>query len=269
MALQWEVAVLAVIDKGGDAATHATPVLFVHGGYHAAWCWDEHFLDFFAARGYRALAPSLRGHGDSPLTGPLNDCSIADYVRDIASVADGLPTPPVVVGHSMGGFIVQKYLEAHPAPGAVLLASAPPGGMAATALRTALAHPWKTFRATVGRDMLAVVGSPRLTRQAFFTPSTPERLIAQYSARLEQESHRALSADMMYRDLPQPGRVTTPLLVLGGEADWMLRPKQVRATAHAYGTTAELFPMGHNMMLEPGWAAVAERIDTWLCSRGL
>jgi len=189
--------VLAVIDKGGQAATHGTPVLFVHGGYHAAWCWDEHFLDFFAARGYRALAPSLRGHGDSPLTGPLNECSIAAYVRDIASVADGLPTPP-------------------------------------------------------GRDMLAVVGSPGLTRQAFFTPSTPESLIAQYSARLERESHRALTADMMYRDLPQPGRVTTPLLVLGGEADWMLRPKQVRATTHAYGTAAELFPMGHNMMLEPG-----------------
>jgi len=27
--------------------------------------------------------------------------------------------------------------------------------------------------------------------------------------------------------------------------------------------------MGHNMMLEPGWAAVAERIDTWLSARGL
>ncbi|MDT5171382.1 MAG: hypothetical protein QOD02_4727, partial [Mycobacterium sp.] len=30
------------------------------------------------------------------------------------------------------------------------------------------------------------------------------------------------------------------------------------------------FPnMGHNMMLEPGWQAVAERIDGWLTDRGL
>ena len=41
--------------------------------------------------------------------------------------------------------------------------------------------------------------------------------------------------------------------------------KEVLATARAYRTEAEFFPdMGHNMMLEPGWAAVAERIHTWL-----
>jgi hypothetical protein len=44
----------------------------------------------------------------------------------------------------------------------------------------------------------------------------------------------------------------------------------VHATARAYRTEAEFFPnMGHNMMLEPGWAAVAERIHNWLCARGL
>jgi hypothetical protein len=31
-----------------------------------------------------------------------------------------------------------------------------------------------------------------------------------------------------------------------------------------------IFPgMGHNMMLEPGWPAVAQRIDDWLVARGL
>jgi hypothetical protein len=38
----------------------------------------------------------------------------------------------------------------------------------------------------------------------------------------------------------------------------------LRATARAYHTHAEIFPdMGHDMMLEPGWADVAERIHTW------
>jgi hypothetical protein len=45
---------------------------------------------------------------------------------------------------------------------------------------------------------------------------------------------------------------------------------EVSATAQAYQTEAEFFPnMGHNMMLEPGWRAVAERIDGWLTDRGL
>ena len=44
----------------------------------------------------------------------------------------------------------------------------------------------------------------------------------------------------------------------------------VSATAQTYQTEAEFFPnMGHNMMLEPGWQAVAERIDGWLTGRGL
>src|SRR5882757_2285721 len=106
--------------------SHPAPLLFVHGANHAAWCWDEHFLEFFADKGYRALAVSLRGHGRSPTSKPLRKCSVADYVDDVASVADTLDTGPVIIGHSMGGFVVQKYLESHDAPAGVLLASFPP-----------------------------------------------------------------------------------------------------------------------------------------------
>ena len=47
---------LEVIDKGSCSDAHPVPLLFVHGGWHGAWCWDDHFLDFFAAAGYRAVA---------------------------------------------------------------------------------------------------------------------------------------------------------------------------------------------------------------------
>ncbi|MGB2811055.1 MAG: alpha/beta fold hydrolase, partial [Mycobacterium sp.] len=50
--------------------------------------------------------------------------TIADYVEDVKSVADDLPTRPVVIGHSMGGLVVQKYLESNAAPAGVLMASA-------------------------------------------------------------------------------------------------------------------------------------------------
>src|SRR4029077_17567064 len=103
---------LEVIDKGCVSDAHPAPLLFVHGAWHAAWCWDEYFLTFFADRGYRALAVSFRGHGSSPAP-KLRTCSIADYVEDVSVVADSLPRRPVVIGHSMGGFVVQKYLETH------------------------------------------------------------------------------------------------------------------------------------------------------------
>lgn len=121
---------LEVIDKGPCDESGKAPLLFVHGAWHGAWCWDEHFLDFFAAKGYRAVAVSLRGHGRSPAPKVMQFCSVADYVDDVASVADSLPQEPVVIGHSLGGVIVQKYLESHRAPGAVLLASLPASGVA-------------------------------------------------------------------------------------------------------------------------------------------
>ena len=55
-----------VIDKGSCSEAHPAPLLFVHGSWHGAWCWDEHLLDFFADKGYRAVALSLRGHGEAP-----------------------------------------------------------------------------------------------------------------------------------------------------------------------------------------------------------
>lgn len=56
---------LEVIDKGASSQAHPVPLLFVHGGWHAAWCWDAHFLDFFADRGFRAVAVSWRGMAEA------------------------------------------------------------------------------------------------------------------------------------------------------------------------------------------------------------
>ena len=261
-------AMLEVIDKGCVSNSHAVPLLFVHGAWHAAWCWDENFLSFFADKGYRALAVSLRGHGESPTTKRLRDCSFSDYLEDVTSVADSLPTPPVVIGHSMGGFIVQKYLESRSAPAGVLMASMPPQGYLASGLRWIKRHPWHFAKMTITGKSLPYVSTPELARERFFSAHTPDAVVLNYALRLQEESARS-GVDGL-RNLPRPGRVSTTILVLGALDDGAVTHQEVRATARAYRTEAEFFPnMGHNMMLEPGWAAVADRIDDWLGTRGL
>lgn len=260
---------LEVIDRGSASETHTTPLLFVHGAWHSAWCWDEHFLNFFADRGYRALALSLRGHGSSPSRKPLRACSIADYVEDVASVADGLASRPVVIGHSLGGFVVQKYLESHDAPAGVLMASMPPKGNLGSGLRWLKQHPWHFAKIVTTGKSLAYVNTLELARERFFSAQLPDAQVVDYAARLQEESTR-IGLDCLVLNLPRPKRVTTPLLVLGGGSDAAHTASEVRATARAYRTRAEFFPdMGHDMMLEPGWAGVAERIQTWLGARGL
>lgn len=259
---------LAVIDRGSCTKEHPAPLLFVHGAAHGAWCWDEHFLGFFADKGCRALAVNLRGHGNSPASKPLRSYSLADYVAAVASVADGLPARPVVIGHSMGGFVVQKYLERHDAPAGVLVASIPARGAASAALRRMRLHPWLTAKAVLTGDQLPAVNTPKLAREAFFSAQTPESDVVRYAQRLQEESPKAV-LDSMFR-LPKTRLITTPLLVLGADCDGNVTPNEVRATARAYRTEAEFFPdMGHNMMLEPGWAGVAQRIHTWLSAHEL
>jgi pimeloyl-ACP methyl ester carboxylesterase len=261
--------VLEVIDKGAVSESHPAPLLFVHGAWHAAWCWDENFLSFFADKGYRAVALSFRGHGDSPTDKPLRICSVADYVEDVSSVADTLPTSPVVIGHSMGGLIVQKYLEKHAAPAGVLMTSIPPRGNLGNALRWIRQRPTHFAKMTFTGKALPYINPPQLARERFFSSHTPEDDVRKYAARLQEDSSR-IGIDCLLLRLPRPTRVTTPLLVLGAEEDTAHTRKEILATARAYGTEAEFFPdMGHNMMLEPGWAAVAERIHTWLGAHGL
>jgi pimeloyl-ACP methyl ester carboxylesterase len=255
---------LEVIDKGSATESHPVPLLFVHGGAHAAWCWDDHFLDFFADNCYRAIAVSLRGHGGSPVSKPLNKCTIADYVDDVRSVAATLPATPVLIGHSVGGFVVQKYLETG-TPAAVLVSSAAPRNWF-LALWMARKRPWLNIKANVTGKHLCLYPTPAHVREVLFCAHTPEPIVEQCFTRLQEESRRAL---MGLLNRVRPPRVTTPMLVLEG-ADISWGPRLAKDNARAYRTEVEFFPnMGHNMMLEPGWQAVAERIDGWLTTQGL
>jgi alpha-beta hydrolase superfamily lysophospholipase len=260
---------LEIITKKPASVTHPTPVLFVHGMWHAAWCWAEYFLPYFSQQGYVAHALSLRGHGDSEGRERLRWTSINDYVSDVAQVVGQLQSPPVLVGHSMGGMIVQKYLESHKAPAAVLLASAPPKGVIPATVRVFLRHPFTVLKVNLTMSMFPVVGTPRMAREGLFSTDMPEDKVTAYFAKLQDESYRAY-LDMLGLNLPRPRQTETPMLVLGAANDTIISPKEVEATARAYGVEAEFFPgMAHDMMLEAGWQEVADRILVWLDTQGL
>src|SRR5512146_310002 len=140
---------LEMISKYPSNNTQPTPLLFIHGSMHGAWCWDVHFLDYFAQHGFAAHAVNLRGHGNSYGREILRWTRISDYVEDLADAVQQLPSPPVLIGHSMGGFIIQKYLEGHDAPGAVLLSSPGPAGLSRTAFRIARRSPLAFAKCTL------------------------------------------------------------------------------------------------------------------------
>ncbi len=259
---------LELITCPAHAGTNRTPLLFVHGSCHAAWAWNEHFLKYFAARGYDAHAVSLRGHGESKGRERLRWTSIADYVLDVAQEAAKLPRPPVVIGHSLGGLVVQKYLETHAAPAAVLFASVPVSGMLKSGLAISLRHPLIFVEVFVRLDVHALFRTPRRARKFLFSPDMDEAKVAKYTARLGQESFRAF-LEMMF-NLPDVTRIKTPMLVLGAGEDAIIGTDEIKRTARAYHADVKIFSgMAHDMMLEDDWEDVARFMVEWFEARGL
>jgi pimeloyl-ACP methyl ester carboxylesterase len=250
--------------KGGGTR----PLLFVHGAFTGAWCWTENFLPYFAKQGFRACALSLSGHGGSPGRERLDWLSIADYVRDLERAVATVGGDPILVGHSMGGFVVQKYLERATAPGAVLMASVPPQGLLSSSIALAFSNPG--LFADVNSMMHRGRASLATLQHALFASPVAEDRLKAYYRQMQPESQRAMW-DMTFFNLPQLRRERCPpMLVLGAERDILVPPAQAEQAARYYGTEAEIFlDMGHVMMLEAGWQKVADRIIEWMRASGL
>ena len=295
---------LEVLTRTPAHLKRKTPLLFIHGAFTGAWCWDEHFLPFFAEAGYAAHALSLSGHGSSRDRGKLDMLSISDYVDDVREIAQQLSAHPVLIGHSMGGFIVQKYLEQYDAPAAVLMCPVPPQGMLGAAFNVLFSRPGLL------RDLNAMMSGGKASheslREALFAQEVRQEDLKRYYRLSQPESHRAMW-DMTLFNLPgvakilqhlqssevsqnshplsrkggwgdSPSNAPTPepegaqarLLVLGAEHDHLMPASSAQMTARAYGVEAEIFPgMGHGLMLERDWRIVAARILAWLEERKL
>jgi pimeloyl-ACP methyl ester carboxylesterase len=261
---------LEIITREPLDAPRPTPLLFVHGILHGAWCYDEYWLPFFAERGYVASALSLRGHGRS--SGQARWAGMWDYVDDMAQAADQIERQfgarPAVIGHSMGGWAVQLYLQKHSAPAAVLLASVPVGGAAGALLKIAARFPSSMTQSLFSQSFAPLVEAPSAVRWLFFGESMGEDEVARHQARLGEESWRLLGEAVLVR--PDAGRVPyVPMLVLSAEQDTLFSLDEGRATAKAYGADFEALPAAHDIMLDPNWRQGAQKVLAWLERHGL
>jgi pimeloyl-ACP methyl ester carboxylesterase len=234
-------------------------ILLVHGAWHGAWCW-RHFAARLTERGHDVRAMQLRGHDQR--SGRIWH-RLIDYVEDVRIAAAGFPEPPVIIGHSLGGVLVQKYLETHRARAVVLLATIPAGGALAGMLRFVRRHPTVLLSSMFSLSMRSFIRSTALVREFFFSPGTPEPIVVDCMARLQDESFLAL-LDLL-RLAWRPPLASLPVLVLAAEADGFLAAADAQRIARAYGTQAEYFQgMGHDLMLDVGWEEVADRIEGWI-----
>ena len=97
------------------------PLLLIHGIAGGAWYW-EHYLRYFAERGWPTYAVELRGRAGSRPAAEPGRVSLAEYVDDAREMAAALGRP-AVIGHSMGGLLAQMLAEADLVAATVLLST--------------------------------------------------------------------------------------------------------------------------------------------------
>ncbi|TFJ87564.1 hypothetical protein NSK_000915 [Nannochloropsis salina CCMP1776] len=262
------------------------PLVFIHGSFHSAWCWAEHFLPFFAAQGYDSYAISCRGTSPSP--SPNQEASItinthAADLRDFLRVAfppSEQDTPqPILIGHSFGGAILLKLLE-QPTPsplrGVAFLCSVPPSGNGPMTARFLKRDFILALKIVLGFVAKKGAEWDWLCQELFFSPSLPPDLLRKYKERLKKDSVVGIDVKNFLKELPVlradgatgQGRWVNEVpsrLVIGAERDKLVDKEGVEETARFVDAEPPVFlPTAHDAMLDPEWRLAANALLQWL-----
>ncbi len=251
----------------GPASPHP-PILFVHGAYCGAWIWRERFMPYFAEKGYASHAVSLRGHGGSE--GALPFASLADYVADVAAAVAEIGAAPVMIGHSMGGLVVQHFLGGYAAAAAVLLSAVPPSGLGSSMMHLSMNAPEVLWQLGLLQNLGPAAVSPEIVHRGFFAAETPPEAVDHFLPKMQAESRR-VSAELLCPNQPKPPLGAPPMLVLGGDADVFLPGAAFRETATFFQAELQMLKGApHGLMLdELWWQPTADTILAWLDGRKL
>lgn len=227
------------------------PVVFLHGIGGGARIWTPQ-LTSFAHRGYQPVALDLPGYGARPPVDAMTFDGVAEDVE--REIAERKLERPVLVGHSMGGMIVQTMLRRRPDGyrAAVLSATSP-----------AFGDPNGEFQKNFVADRLAPLDAGRtmadmapaaVTAMMGPNPEPAGRVLAtEIMAAASARTYRAAVHCLVNFDeranLPH---IRIPVLCLAGEHDRNAPPKVLERMAAKIpgGTYVCLSGVGHLASLE-------------------
>jgi pimeloyl-ACP methyl ester carboxylesterase len=238
---------LAVAEDGDPARE---PVVLLHGFPELSHSW-RHQLPALAAAGYHAVAPDLRGYGDSDRPAAVEEYAAPKLVGDVAGLIRALGHDSAhVVGHDWGGSLAWGLAGNMPEMvRSLTILNAPPGPVSARLRREdpdQQARSWYMLLFQfpgVAETWLSADDFANLRRFVFETaapdafPPEDRRLFIEA---LERDG--ALTAALNYyranmppaswlRDPPDPPQVTVPTMIIWGEADANMGPELLRRSA--------------------------------------
>jgi alpha-beta hydrolase superfamily lysophospholipase len=255
------------------------PLMLIHGAWLSSRSW-ENFADYFTKRGFAVSAPEWpRKQGDVEElradAEELKGLGIEEIVDHYEEQIRALAEPPVLIGHSFGGLIVELLLDRGLGRAGVALSPAPPKGIlvlpfsSLKAAAPALAHPSKWH------------GIVDLTLEeftyGFVNTFSAEEAAAAYERYAVPETGQIFyEAGFANFHLNPPTEVhfkneeRAPLLIVGAEMDNTVPASLSKKQYEKYGRSPaqtdylEFEGRPHLLMAAEGWEEVAAAIDSWL-----
>lgn len=254
------------------AAAHARPaVVFVHGMYMTGASWAP-WQATFEARGHETLAPSWPGREGDPAAlraepdPRLRTLTLTEVVDRFEALVRAQPEPPILVGHSMGGLVVQILLDRGLGRAGVAIDSAPPKGVSST--RWSFLKSGFPFLLPT-RKPLPV--RPRHFRYAFAHTLSKEASLAVLEANAVPESRivgRGPTTRAAKIDFERP---RAPLLLVAGERDHIIPASLTRKNHRKQSKSSSPTELVAFEGLEhwtvvgsPGWEQVADAVLGWI-----
>lgn len=249
-------------------------IVFVHGAWMTARSWDN-FAAPFEAAGYDVHIPTWPGL-DGRTAAELNAAPPAGYgglrigriVDHYADFIRRLPEPPILIGHSFGGLIVQLLLDRGLGAAGVALDPAPIGGVPA-GLR-ALVSAFPILARWNGWNRPYALSPDEFAAKFANAAPAVQQADAHRSVAIPTPGRIFYQAAFMLGTWVSPRRRTAPLLVTGGSRDRLVTPFMSRLTyrrqkASPARTDYRLFDgRSHFLTAEPGWEEVADTTLRWL-----
>jgi alpha-beta hydrolase superfamily lysophospholipase len=255
------------------------PLMLIHGAWLSARSWEQ-FADHFERRGFAVSAPEWpRKHGDVEQlredADELAGLGLTEIVDHYERLIRELDQPPVLIGHSFGGLIVELLLDRGLGRAGVALSPAPPKGIlvlpfsSLKAASPALAHPSKRrgiVTLTLDEFTYGFVNtfSPDDARVAYERYAVPETGRIFYEAGFANFSLHPPTEVHFKNDQ------RAPLLIVGAEKDHTVPASVSRAQFKKYEHSPartdylEFEGRPHLFLVGEGSDEVAAAIDGWL-----
>lgn len=265
--------------RAGVAKVEKTQtVVFIHGMFLTPISWDG-WSRHFQAQGYKTLAPAWPEH-EKPVaeqrqqhpSARLAALTLGEVIEAHRKIVRELPEKPILIGHSMGGLIVQILLAEGLGAAGVAIDSAPPEGV--VSLRYAfLKSNWPSISpwANIDEPILLAQGN---FSYAFANCVAADEQKAAYERLAVPESRRVGKGPgtaVAKIDFARPRR---PLLFIAGGDDHSIPASLNRANYAKYEASESItdfreFPgRCHYTVGQAGWEEVADFAIRWLRENG-